>query len=175
MLMLLLWSLPTLVDLAVARGGVPARRRNGLLPIDWWWAGWGVVVGMLGLLLGLFTALNLPVGLATGPGTTGAVTGFSAAVGVSAAAVGEEIFFRGFVQGHLARRFGARTALWGQGVLFLLPHLFLLLVDTRLWILLPVQFLLGLMLGGLRRGSGSVLPGVIAHALTNVAAGVLLA
>ncbi|AGF72718.1 CPBP family intramembrane glutamic endopeptidase [Corynebacterium halotolerans] len=174
MLMLLLWSLPTLVDLAVARGGDPVRRRNGLLPTDWWWVGWGVVVGLLGLMLGLFTALNLPTGLTIGPGTTGAVTGFSAAVGVAAAAAGEEIFFRGFVQGHLARRFGARAALWGQAVIFLLPHLFLLLVDARLWILLPVQFLLGLVAGVLRRGSGSVLPGVIAHVLTNVAAGALL-
>lgn len=176
MLMLLLWSLPTLIHLMLSRGddGGQSRRLNGLLPVGWWWIGWGVVVGLVCLMAGMIAVAGLPREALAGSTVSGAITGPGAALGVAAAAAGEEIFFRGFLQGHLARWRGERFALWGQAVIFLLPHLPLLLVDARLRVLLPVQFLAGLLLGMLRRSSGSVLPAVTAHALTNMASGILL-
>lgn len=172
--MLLLWSLPTLIHLGLTRGAFATRRIHGLRPAGWWWIGWGVVIGMIGLLLG-FLAFMLVPDDATAAVSPGPALGVGAMIGIAAAAAGEEIFFRGFLQGQLARWRGERFALWAQAVIFLLPHLFLLLIDARLWVLLPIQFLLGLLLGVLRQRTGSVLPGVVAHALTNVTAGLLLA
>lgn len=169
--MLAIWSLPTLVWLLLRRGSPTVLRDNGIRGSSWWWAGLGVVVGIIGFLLGYFAVLTLPAGIAAGPGTTGVITGVASTLGVAAAATGEEVFFRGFLQGLLAKHFGHRTALWGQAVAFLLPHLLLLLIDARLWVLLPIQFFLGLLLGLLRKHSTSIIPSVIAHVLTNILAG----
>lgn len=170
--MLVIWCLPTLAHLALRRGAPAAFVRNGLTAAGWWWIGWGVVVGLIGFLLGHLAAMNVAPSALASPGVAGGVVGLGALVNVAAAAAGEEVFFRGFLQGWLASRRGRRVALWGQAVAFLLPHLFLLLADARLWVLLPVQFLLGLLLGVLRHHSGSMWPAVVAHVLTNVMAGI---
>ncbi|MCS5479198.1 CPBP family intramembrane metalloprotease [Corynebacterium sp. YIM 101645] len=166
MLMLAIWCLPTLVDLTARRGAPAAFRRNGLIAAGWWWIGWGVVAGLLGFLAGHVAAMNIPASALGSAGLGGLL-------GVAAAAAGEEIFFRGFLQGWLDSRWGVRAAVWGQAVAFLLPHLLLVLVEPALWVLLPVQFLIGLALGMLRWRSGSVWPAVVAHVLTNVTAGLL--
>lgn len=82
-------------------------------------------------------------------------------------ALGEEVFFRGLLGGWLAARLGFQAGNAVQAVLFLLPHLTLLLVSVRLWPLLVVQFAGGWLLGWLRIRSGSVLPGWLAHTLVN--------
>lgn len=171
--MLAIWSLPTIVWLLLRRGSPTVLQDNGLRGSHWRFIGLGVVAGIIGYLLGYFAVLTLPEGIATGPGTTGAITGLASALEVVASATGEEVFFRGFLQGLWAKCFGHRAALWGQAVAFLLPHLLLLLIDARLWILLPLQFFLGLLLGLLRKHSTSIMPGVIAHVLTNILAGSL--
>lgn len=61
-----------------------------------------------------------------------------------------------------------------QAVGVLAPHLLLLAIDARLWPILPVQFAAGWLLGWLRHRADSCLPGGLAHAVANVAAGLLV-
>lgn len=82
-------------------------------------------------------------------------------------ALGEEIFFRGWLGGWLVRRFGFFTGNLTQALLFFLPHLVLLTVSINLWPVVAVQFLAGWMLGWLRYRSNSILPGWVAHSLIN--------
>ncbi len=82
-------------------------------------------------------------------------------------ALGEEIFFRGFLGGILNRRCGFLKGNLLQALAFMLPHLFLLLVSLQVWPILIVQFIAGWLLGWLRYRSGSILPGWIAHSLVN--------
>lgn len=90
-------------------------------------------------------------------------------------AVGEEIFFRGLLGGVLFRRLGFVRGNLLQAVFFLVPHLVLLLIDARLWLIIPVQFAAGWLLGWLRHKTGTFLPGAAVHAIVNLAAGLLLA
>ena len=83
-------------------------------------------------------------------------------------ALGEEIFFRGFLGGWLVRWLGFALGNTIQAMAFLLPHLILLLVSPSLWPIIVVQFTAGWLLGWLRYRSKSILPGWIAHSLTNV-------
>lgn len=105
------------------------------------------------------------------PGVTIArLTSVSVAIGVVLRAVGEEVFFRGLLGGVLIRRLGFR---WGnllQAALFLVPHLLLLLIDARLWPILPVQFATGWLLGWLRHKTGTFVPGSVVHVVANIAA-----
>lgn len=106
-----------------------------------------------------------------------AIPGVVLSQGVSLAvifrAIGEEVFFRGFLGGLLLRCCG----FWGgntlQAGLFLLPHLMLLSFDAQLWPILPVQFLCGWILGVVRYRSGSVIECAILHAAINLAIGLL--
>jgi membrane protease YdiL (CAAX protease family) len=82
-------------------------------------------------------------------------------------ASGEEIFFRGFLGGGLIRRFGFAAGNTVQALIFLLPHLLLLLVSPTLWPVVLVQLVAGWLLGWLYYRSGSILPGWLAHSLTN--------
>ncbi len=82
-------------------------------------------------------------------------------------ALGEEIFFRGWLGGWLFRKFGFALGNVIQAVFFLLPHLLLLSVSTALYPILLVQLLAGWLLGWLRYQSGSILPGWVVHSLTN--------
>ena len=82
-------------------------------------------------------------------------------------ALGEEIFFRGFLGGWLIRRYGFAIGNLSQTLIFLLPHLLLLLVSMSFWPMILVQMLAGWLLGWLRYHSGSILPGWLAHSLSN--------
>lgn len=164
-------SIPTLIYLLVTRRRPDGRAVMGLLPgrpADYAWALLAAVA--LGAL-SWAALLAVPDELLHGPGTTGRITGALTLAGVILRAVGEEVFFRGFLQGLLRRRLAFWPANLAQGVLFLLPHLLLLLVDARMWPILPVQFLAGLTMGWLRERSGSIGPPSLVHALLNVVAG----
>lgn len=119
--------------------------------------------------------LLVPAEVLDDPGVTIATVGSGLAlIGVIFRAAGEEVFFRGLLGGVLMRRLGFW---WGntlQAVVFVLPHTALLVIDSGLWPVLPVQFAAGWLLGWLRHASGSVLPGAVVHAVTNVAAGLLV-
>lgn len=82
-------------------------------------------------------------------------------------ALGEEIFFRGFLGGWLVRRLGFIPGNAIQALIFLLPHLFLLLISTSLWPIVLVQAITGWLLGWLRYRSASILPGWLVHSLVN--------
>jgi len=88
-------------------------------------------------------------------------------------ALGEEVFFRGLLGGWLMRRFGFLVGNTLQALIFLLPHLLILLVGTRLWPLLAFPALLGWLNGWLRYKPDSVLPGMLVHALGNTISDVL--
>lgn len=93
--------------------------------------------------------------------------------------LGEEIFYRGFLQKVLADRHGALRATLVEAGLFALVHLChhgilatpdgvrLLPVSGALWVM--QMFLLALLFAWLRRRAGSVLPAVAAHAAFNAA------
>lgn len=82
-------------------------------------------------------------------------------------ALGEEIFFRGFLGGWLVRRLGFVIGNTVQALIFLLPHLLLLLVGLNLWPIIAVQMVAGWLLGWLRYRSDSILPGWFSHSLIN--------
>lgn len=82
-------------------------------------------------------------------------------------ALGEEIFFRGLLGGWLVRRLGFATGNAIQALIFLLPHLLLLLVSLNFWPVIVVQMVAGWLLGWLRYRSDSILPGWLAHSLVN--------
>lgn len=82
-------------------------------------------------------------------------------------ALGEEIFFRGFLGGWLIRRYGFAIGNVAQSLIFLLPHLLLLLVSMSFWPMILVQMLAGWLFGWLRYHANSILPGWLAHSLNN--------
>lgn len=162
---------PALALAAWMRPHVPRRALLGLTPPSPRGALGGLALGLLGWL-----GLSLPMSWLTDlfvPGQAEAAEQFSAALTLgeqplvvlllSAAllpAIAEELAFRGVVYRLLG---GTRAAVLGQAALFGLVH-------GSVYRLLPT-FALGLALGALRRRTGSVWPGVLAHALTN---GILL-
>ena len=74
----------------------------------------------------------------------------------------EELFFRGFVMTGLVHRFGLPAGLPAAAAIFALLHL-------SLPNLLPI-FVIGLLLGGLYRYTGSIWPGVFFHLTQNTLA-----
>jgi len=82
-------------------------------------------------------------------------------------ALGEETFFRGLLGGWLFRRYGFLVGNTLQTLIFLLPHLTVLLAGVYLWPLLAFPAILGWLIGWLRYKSDSIFPGMIAHALGN--------
>jgi membrane protease YdiL (CAAX protease family) len=96
-------------------------------------------------------------------------------------ALGEEIFFRGFLGGWLVRRFGFAIGNTVQTSVFLLPHLPLLFVSQSLWPFLILALIAGILaliagwlLGWLRYRSNSILPGWLAHSLSNAFGALLI-
>jgi len=93
--------------------------------------------------------------------------------------IGEEIFFRGFLQKVLEDRHGRTRATVMEASLFALVHLChhgillgaagfqLLPVSGALWV--GQMFLLSLLFAWLRRGSDAILPAILAHAAFNAA------
>ena len=75
------------------------------------------------------------------------------------APVVEELFFRGLVQGSLARRFGAPAGVAGSAVIFGLAHFQALQ--------LPALILFGLVLALLVQRTGRLGPAIVAHATFN--------
>jgi len=82
-------------------------------------------------------------------------------------ALGEEIFFRGFLGGILFRKIGFIAGNIIQSIIFLLPHLLLLTISVRLWPILLMQFLGGWIYGWIFYKSESILPSWLAHSLGN--------
>ena len=181
MAVFVLFCIPTVVYLAVQSRGEDRSFRSAMTRSG---VSWGSCVRLwLGdasaasaRAVGWLAIVLVPADVLELPGVSIAqLTSIGAAVGVILRAVGEEVFFRGLVSGVLFRRLGFG---WGnliQTLIFLVPHLGLLLVDTRLWPLIPVQFVAGWLLGWLRHKADSFVPGAAVHTIANVAAGLLAA
>lgn len=75
------------------------------------------------------------------------------------APIAEEFFFRGMLYPVMRRQWGATVAILLNGLLFALVHFIPLLI--------PALFFIGIVLTWLRERSGSVLPGILVHALQN--------
>jgi membrane protease YdiL (CAAX protease family) len=103
-----------------------------------------------------------------GLGAGGATLVLALLYGVLKTGFSEELLFRGLIAGSLGRR----LPLWGanllQGLVFLVPHLFVLKVMPELWPLLPIVFAASLLMGWLRIRSGSILGPWLIHAAANV-------
>ena len=172
---LILLSIPSVIYLLVRRHRTDRGRRSmGLTwgaTDDYIWAIVAVVV--LGGLSLAATKL-IPADVLATVGTTNRITTLVAALAVIVRAAGEEMLFRGFLQGVFSNRFGKAAGIWAQAFLFLLPHLALLLVSPLVWPILPAQFLTGLALGWLRSRHGSIAPTIAVHAVANVIAGFLV-
>lgn len=136
--------------------------------------GWALGILVVTALLGYLALQSIPSALLDEPGVTlGQVTTAAGAAGTVLRALGEEVFFRGFVAGLLFRRWGFAVGNLAQSLLFLLPHLLLLLIDTALWPILPVQLVIGWLLGWLRHRSGSIAPPALVHSAGNLLASAL--
>jgi membrane protease YdiL (CAAX protease family) len=77
------------------------------------------------------------------------------------AGVSEEMFLRGYIQTRLSERWGPRAGALATAALFGAIHFDLLQA--------PFAFVLGLALDWLAERTGSILPGMVAHAFNNAA------
>lgn len=111
------------------------------------------------------SSTNVSVGRATTPG------GYAA---IAILALAEEVLFRGLIAGLVFRRYGFAVGNIVQALIFLAPHLLLLLVSAALWPILPAQLIAGWLLGLLREKSASIGPPTLAHTATNLIAPLLL-
>jgi membrane protease YdiL (CAAX protease family) len=80
------------------------------------------------------------------------------------APVAEELFFRGFVFGTVASRFGGAVAFGLSVLLFAVVHL---PQQWGAWGAFAAVLVLGASLSGLRWASGSATPGMLAHLTHN--------
>ncbi|HEY1378063.1 MAG TPA: type II CAAX endopeptidase family protein [Gemmataceae bacterium] len=81
----------------------------------------------------------------------------------------EELLFRGLIAGSLARRLSGGWANLLQALIFLAPHLLVLLVMPEMWWVIPLVFGGALFAGWLRIRSGSIIGPWLIHASANVA------
>lgn len=82
---------------------------------------------------------------------------------------GEEIFWRGFVQYRFAEKWGDAKGFWLVAALYSLVHV----ISLNL-ILIGAAAVCGLFWGALYRRTGSVLPGIVSHAVWDVTIFILL-
>ena len=173
MIEFLLFLCPSVLYIFFRRKSLGVSRARA--HVGWRWGSWqaaGLSLVLFPVLLGighlgirLVSASNLTL-----PGVV-LVHGVSGAVILRA--VGEEIFFRGFLGGLFLRRWGLWVGNTLQAALFIVPHLVLLSFDVHLWPILPVQFLCGWILGAVRFRSGSIVECSVLHAALNVGIGLL--
>jgi membrane protease YdiL (CAAX protease family) len=104
-----------------------------------------------------------------GLGITGTSIAMALLYGVVKTGFSEELLFRGLVAGSLGRRLPLLWANLLQALVFLLPHLLVVVVMPEVWGLLPVVFVASLFLGWVRIRSESILGPWLVHAAGNIA------
>ena len=180
---LVLLCLPTIVYLIAQSRGQDRRSgfRAALARAGVSWGspagyGWALLVLLLLMLTAWLPLALIPADVQDKFGLSIArLTSVGTAIGIALRAVGEEVFFRGLLGGVLMRRLSFR---WGnllQATIFLVPHVALLLLDVRLWPLLPAQFAAGWLLGWLRHKTDTFVPGAVLHAIINITVGLITA
>jgi len=95
--------------------------------------------------------------------------------GVVKTGFAEEFLFRGLIAGSLGRRLSLTWANVAQALIFLLPHLILLVVMPEAWPILVIVLAGALFTGHARIRSGSILGPWLMHATANVATGLSVA
>jgi membrane protease YdiL (CAAX protease family) len=111
-----------------------------------------------------------------GLGLTGTSVTLALLYGVVKTGFAEELLFRGLIAGSLARRLPPLRANLIQALVFLFPHvLVVVLVMQELWALLPVIFLASLGVGWIRVRSGSIVGPWMIHASANVTMSLVVA
>ncbi|PPG02880.1 CPBP family intramembrane metalloprotease [Pseudoclavibacter sp. RFBI5] len=127
------------------------------------------------LFAGWLAIVSVPAEVVDAPGVSVArLTSLGVALSVVLRAFGEEILFRGLLGGVLSRRLGFQKGNLLQSLVFVVPHLGILLVDIRAWPVIPAQFAAAWILGWLREKTGTFVPGALVHAAANMCAGLLL-
>jgi membrane protease YdiL (CAAX protease family) len=167
-----------LVGIALCGAGlspVPWRQRLRLTRPHLAWYGYPVILaGTLALGFGSSKAIEL-----LGVGDRGILKTFTDALGglrgaglVAAAVIiglapglGEELFFRGYVQTRLTLRWGRRVAIFVASLLFAVMHM-----D---WVQGAFVLLLGFYVGEISERTGSTWPCVLCHAVNNTVATLL--
>jgi membrane protease YdiL (CAAX protease family) len=126
-------------------------------------------IGIWPPALGPFLREGSPQQPFAGLGLSGPAVLMALLYGVVQTGFPEELLFRGLIAGSLSRRLSVLWANLGQALLFLIPHLFVLLVMPEMWGILPVIFVGSLVLGWVRIRSGSIFGPWLVHASVNVA------
>lgn len=181
-IMLIVFSLPSIIYMIVRliRGAPFSEARKNV--------GWAlctgkdllyaaavfVAVAIIGFVVLKFIPVTLLEGASAYSGQPLTVRSILAALIHEAfyIALGEEVFFRGFLGSWLFRRLGFRWGNLVQATVFLLPHLFLLAVGPQIWPVFIVQFCAGWAQGWLQYKSGSILPSWLVHTTTNLASAI---
>ena len=180
MIEFIVFCIPSVVYVIVQSRGQGQNVESTLQRVGATWGSpsgyrWALVLLLPILLTGWLAITVIPAEILDDPGVTvGRITSVGAAVGVVARAVGEEVFFRGLLGGVLMRRLGFG---WGnllQAAAFIVPHLALVLIDARIWPIIPVQFAAGWLFGWLRYKTGTFVPGAALHFVTNIVAGLVV-
>lgn len=142
---------------ALGSGWRPARPSAAAL-------GWGAVGAVLLVAGPLGRALELlPAATGGGPVPGRGWPGFAPwAVAVAVVVAGEEAFLRGALWRSLDRTWGPAAALLGSTAGFALVHL-----PVYGWRALPLDTVVGLVLGGLRMVTGSVAAPAAAHVVAD--------
>lgn len=159
------------------RGVVESLRRAGLQLGDARFlgvslalaAGTAAMVALWSPPLEPFLRRGSPQRAFIGLGLSGEAVVMALLYGVIKTGLSEEVLFRGLIAGSLGRRLPLAWANVAQAVIFLLPHLFMLLVMPEMWGILPVVFMGALLAGWLRIRSGSIVGPWLIHAAANVA------
>ncbi len=95
--------------------------------------------------------------------------------GVVKTGFAEEFLFRGLIAGSLSRRLSFVWANLVQALIFLAPHLFILVVMPEMWPMLLLIFAGALFMGWVRIKSGSIVGPWLVHASVNMAMGLSVA
>ena len=110
-----------------------------------------------------------------GLGITGTSIAMALLYGGVKTGFAEELLFRGLIAGSLGRRLPLLWANLIQALVFLLPHLLVVVVMPEVWGLLPFVFAASLFLGWARIRSESILGPWLVHAAANVAMALFVA
>lgn len=122
-----------------------------------------------------FTGESSPQRDFVGLGLTGTSVAMALLYGVVKTGFAEELLFRGLIAGSLGRRLPLVWANVVQALLFLVPHLLVLVARPELWVILPIVFAASLFLGWARIRSQSILGPWLVHAAANVATCLMVA
>ena len=167
-LIALLWALPSVVRIYGPTGERRYRDEGWIRPTGGWALG-ALAVAATVIILWLITLLAVPATIYGAERGTSDLTTIVIMLPAAAIwAVGEELFFRGWLLGLLHRRMSGTRAVLLQAAAYALMYALTLLVDPGMWVLVPYQFASAVLYGELRRRSGSVWVAVIAHAVAMV-------